>query len=100
MQPQRLLTPFVAQVIEAADAILGSCNMADLSLHVARKTQPPGKKAEQKALDEQKVAVIEAFEAKLVARLSLLEGFLDSQDGTAFEQTQLCLMANCVASSI
>lgn len=72
--------------------------MADLSLHVARKTQPPGKKAEQKALDEQKAAVIEAFEAKLVARLSLLESLLDSKDGISFKQVLLCLLANCMAS--
>lgn len=73
--------PSVAQVVAAADAILESCNMADLSLHAARKTQPLGKKAEQKALDEQKAAVIEAIEAKLVARLSLVESLLDFKDG-------------------
>ncbi|KAK9862416.1 hypothetical protein WJX84_011096, partial [Apatococcus fuscideae] len=70
-----------AKVIEGADAIMESCNIADLSLHVARKTQPPGKKAEQKALDEQKAAVLEALEAKLGAQLGLLEGLLDSKEG-------------------
>lgn len=69
------------QVVQAADAVLESCNMAELSLHVARKSQPPGKKAEQKALDEQKAAVLEALEAKLVAQLSVIEGLTDSKEG-------------------
>ena len=81
------------QVAKAADAILSNCNLADLSLHIARKTQPPGNKTEQKALDSQKAAVLEALEAKLAAQLGLLESVLKIDEGLLSclkQQHQVC----------
>ncbi len=66
--------------------------MADLSLHVARKTQPPGKKSEQKALDQQRAALVEALEAKLAAQLSMLESLLSTDKG------ELCMGPKRLAS--
>ncbi|KAK9867034.1 hypothetical protein WJX84_006426, partial [Apatococcus fuscideae] len=66
------------QVVKAANAIINSCNIADLSLHAARKSQPPGKKVEQKALDDQKAALLEALEAKLSAQLDLAEALAEA----------------------
>ena len=65
-------------MVKAANAIINSCNIADLSLHAARKSQPPGKKVEQKALDDQKAALLEALEAKLSAQLDLAEALAEA----------------------
>ena len=81
------------QVVKAADALVSSCNLADLSMHVARKSQPPGKKTEQKGLDNQKAAVLEALEAKLSSQLDLLESLLSTEQG-ALVYT-LCCLRDC-----